>query len=241
MTSQTFQGKLTQNDRRRSATTTHLDDLWKAISLVDGNVESLLDIGCGFGGLTSLVAEKLGARKIHGIDVDAEALREAQDKGIVTHHRDVSDGALPFQDNMFDMVISLGMLDYLPFFDPLLKEMHRVLKPGGYVVIALPNLASWNNRFALLLGYQPRDVEVSKEVVVGVHPLYKWQKPTGHIHTITTHTMVELMKHHGFHKVGVIAGRPKYRKINPLLTLIDAVLSKKSSLARRFFYVGQRL
>ena len=44
--------------------------------------------------------------------------------------------------------------DEVDWLSPL-AEMYRVLRPGGYAMLATPNLASWHNIFALLIGLQP--------------------------------------------------------------------------------------
>jgi SAM-dependent methyltransferase/O-antigen/teichoic acid export membrane protein len=231
---------ITPRDMDRSATTQMVDDVFQVLQPLRGeHFKRMLDIGCGFGGLTKLVGEYLEIPELHGIDLDAEALKEAREKGVVTHHLDVRDGPLPFDDGLFGLVVSFGMLDYLPVFDPLLREMLRVTRPGGYALASLPNLASWHNRMFFLLGYQPRDVEVSCERLVGVHPWYrKEDKPTGHIHTVTATAFQELMQHHGFSTLNLKGARPRGRQKGMLLNLVDAVLTMRPTLARRFFYLG---
>lgn len=63
----------------------------------------------------------------------------------------VAEATLPFPDEHFCLVMSFGMLDYLAFFDPVIQEIYRVTRPGGYTLISLPNLASWHNRLFLLM------------------------------------------------------------------------------------------
>jgi SAM-dependent methyltransferase len=134
------------------------------------------------------------------------------------------------------------MLDYLPDFDPAIEEMARLTRPGGYVLISLPNLASWHNRLALLLGYQPRDVEISQRFLVGAHPTYRQRndRPVGHIHTATTAAFRELMEAHRFETVRVTAGRPKLWRRSFAVRIVDRLLSQHAGLARRFFYLGRR-
>jgi len=233
---------ITPRDYEQSQTTHMLDDLLEALRPLEGQrLSRLLDVGCGFGGLTRLVAERLGIAEAHGIDADAAVLAEARTKGIITHCVEVRSAALAFPDGFFDLVASFGMLDYLPDFDPLLREVRRVLRPGGYALISLPNLAGWQNRLFLLLGYQLRDVEVSRDKVVGVHPWYASDgHPVGHIHTVTVPAFRELMEHHGFETMRVTRGIPGGRAKGVVVRWVDAILSRRVTLARRFFYLGQR-
>jgi len=216
--------------------------LYDALRPLRGQLlRGLLDIGCGFGGLTRVVADHLQIAEAHGLDVDAAALEEAREKGVVTKHFDIREGRLPFLDGAFDLVMSFGVLDYLADFDPILREIHRVLRPGGHALISLPNLAGWQNRLFLLLGYQLRDVEVSRERVVGVHPWYASDNhPVGHIHTVTVSGFRELMEHHGFRTIRITGGVPGGRKRHRLVNLLDVLLSWRVTLARRFFYLGRR-
>jgi ubiquinone/menaquinone biosynthesis C-methylase UbiE len=204
-------------------------------------LKRMLDIGCGFGGLAAFVGQALQIPEIHGVDKDEQALEEARHKMVRTHLVDVSEIALPFPDSYFDLTISFGMLDYLPCYDQLLREIGRVTRARGYVLISLPNLASWHNRIAMLLGYQPRDVEVSQEILPGVHPWYKKRReiPVGHIHTVTTSAFRELMTHHGFEPTRVTGAVPRGRISSYRLSgLIDKVFARRPTLARRFFYLG---
>jgi SAM-dependent methyltransferase len=233
---------ITARDRDRSQTTHMLSYLYDALRPLRGQaLHRLLDIGCGFGGLTRLIADHLGIEEAHGIDVDALALEEARGKDVTTHCLDIREGQLPFGDSSFDIVTSFGVLDYLPDFDPLLSEIHRVIRKGGYALISLPNLAGWQNRLFLLLGYQLRDIEVSRKRVVGVHPWYASDNhPVGHIHTVTVGAFRDLMEYHGFATVRVNRGVPGGRSKSRPVALLDALLSWRVTLARRFFYLGRR-
>jgi len=50
----------------------------------------------------------------------------------------------------------------------------------------------------------------------------------------------ELMEHHGFARVKLTGGRPLARSVHPVLRILDAVLTRRVSLARRFYYLGSK-
>jgi SAM-dependent methyltransferase len=59
----------------------------------------------------------------------------------------------PFSDNTFDLVLCCEVLEHL-LINPshMLYEAHRVLKPGGHVLITTPNALRWDNLFAMIRG-----------------------------------------------------------------------------------------
>jgi SAM-dependent methyltransferase len=233
---------ITDNDLNRSRTSWNVGDLLAAVEpLGDGAARRLLDVGCGYGGLSKLVGEVIGADEVHGIDIDEAVMEEARGKGVQSVVLEVGAQPLPYADGFFDVVMSLGMMDYLRTFDDMLQEIHRVLRPGGWVLIALPNLGSWHNRAMLLLGYQPRDVEISCLTLAGVpRRFYRGEQPAGHIHTATARAFTELMTFHGFRSVRISGGRPTMRTVKPWLDLLDRLFTLRPTLARRFYYLGQK-
>lgn len=234
---------ITARDRERSCSVHVIEQIRPIVSPLRESIgcDRLLDIGCGFGGLSRYLGEWLGISEIHGVDVDSAALAEASEKGLTTVKVDVGSDALPYPSAYFGVVTSFGMLDYLPCFDGAVREIWRVLAPGGYAVVSLPNLASWHNRLLLLLGYQIRDVEVSREILAGCYPYYKQHdQPVGHIHTVTSGGFQELMEHIGFRTVRLAGIRPLYKKHNPLAAAVDRLCTRSPYLARRFFYIGQK-
>jgi SAM-dependent methyltransferase len=230
-------------DLGRSRTAHDLDGLRDAATRVSGRpIRKMLDVGCGYGGLSMIVGEVLGAEAIFGVDIDERVVAEASHKGVEVTLHAAGHSPMPFTDGEFDFVMSLGMMDYLEFYDGLIRDMNRVLLPGGAILISLPNLASWHNRLMLLGGYQPRDVEISSELLVGVPSAYQKRSdsPTGHIHTSTVRAFTELMTHHGFKQVALLAGMPTMGTNSRLIRTTDRVLSHWPTLARRFYYVGTR-
>jgi len=95
----------------------------------------VLDIGCGNGALLHALSSKIkyGA----GIDESEAMLSKAKERTAANDNlefRRIDSPALPFPDATFDVAISLMSFRYLDW-DPLLKEIKRVIKPGGRFLI----------------------------------------------------------------------------------------------------------
>lgn len=232
-----------EHDQKRSLTVHIASDLMNVLDAVRGDFvgNTMLDIGCGFGGLAAAIAMYLGLEVVHGVDIDSQVTLSAAAKGVRVKLWDIAHVPLPYDTSSFDLITSFGVLDYLNCFDEILQDIYRLLRPGGHAIISLPNLAAWHNRVLLLLGYQVRDVEVSRLALVGCHPYYKAQdKPVGHAHTVTTGGFRELMERVGFVTKLVRGGRPRNREQNPVISALDSLLCRWPSLARRFLYVGRK-
>lgn len=105
----------------------------------------VLDVGCGWGRTIVGLKKFIPEMQIIGVDVIPELLNLAVQVIVEETNRDdvkfVVGGAqnLGFSDNSFDVVISTRVLQYVSNVQKAVKEMARVLKRGGRLVILLPN------------------------------------------------------------------------------------------------------
>ena len=99
--------------------------------------KSVLDIGCGTGGPSVLLAREMGAASIVAVDVEAHLLVQAAKNAEIAgvghkiDYRLVEAGPLPLEDEGFDVVFSKDALVHIADKGGLFREVLRVLRPGG--------------------------------------------------------------------------------------------------------------
>ncbi len=101
--------------------------------------ESVVDIGCGAGLDTCIAARRAGPTgRVVGVDMTAEMLTRARAAALAWPTVEIREGyaeALPVPDAWADVVLSNGVLNLCPSKPNALREMLRVLKPGGRLQI----------------------------------------------------------------------------------------------------------
>lgn len=113
----------------------------------NGNV---LDLGCGMGEFSDILKNK--GFKVKCVDGTPHLVEKIKSRGYESFLVDFEDESLPFADNEFDLVVTLDVIEHLWNTDNYLKEINRVLNPGGHVIITTLNYNSWNYRIKHLLG-----------------------------------------------------------------------------------------
>jgi len=195
-------------DFQTSATALMMDTYIKSLGVIDGKVETILDLGCGYGGATKAVGNYFGAQKLYGVDGDAKAMLKAQSRGINTINANLETDSLPIPSGCCDVVMCNGVLEHLRYYDNAIIEAHKALKIGGFFVVTIPNLGSYVNRLPLFFGYQPSDVVISSQVRIGV--LIMNRKHTiNHIHAATIKAMTQLLEYYKFKIISVKKGDPR--------------------------------
>lgn len=143
--------KTKRHQLREQATIDLLGDVIEKNSI---QPQGLLSIACSSGLTEERIKNTFGIT-VYGIDAAENALRMARKRGIITVASDVSK-PLPFDDKSFNFVLAGEIIEHIFNTRPFLKEINRVLKPDGYVIITTPNLARLDDRIKLLFGKTPR-------------------------------------------------------------------------------------
>lgn len=118
--------------------------------------KDVLEVGCG----TGLIMRGLQdtAKSMVGLDISPGMLEEAKKRGFNVVEGNAE--SLPFDDEQFDLVYSYKVLAHVPDIRKAMKEMYRVLRPGGYVVAEFYNALSIRH-LAKTLG-KPGKISVSR-------------------------------------------------------------------------------
>jgi 2-polyprenyl-3-methyl-5-hydroxy-6-metoxy-1,4-benzoquinol methylase len=119
----------------------------------DGKVGSVLDLGCGRARL-GLEVERLGYT-VTGIDNSPVACATARTRISEVIELDFMNPdtvAAALNGRQFDWIMAADVLEHSAEPDTALGFYRRFLKPDGRLIVSLPNVAVWDNRFRLLLG-----------------------------------------------------------------------------------------
>ena len=91
---------------------------------------------------------------VEGVDGSQEQMDIVYSMGFEGKVADLEDG-LPYPRESFLLVTCLELIEHIARVEELLKEIHRVLRPGGYLLLSTPNFSFLNNRLHYLFGSPP--------------------------------------------------------------------------------------
>lgn len=156
---------------------------WLARENISG---SILDVGCGPLRLLSSCGERF--RKRVGVDIASAEIWKRHPE-IETMVADLDTGPLPFPDDAFDAVTCLMVVEHV--FDPFhaVRELRRVCRPSGRVIIGVPNLTGIKRRLEVLFGRFP--------VTSTVESFSKGAWDGFHLHNFTRGSLDWLMRREG--------------------------------------------
>jgi methionine biosynthesis protein MetW len=119
----------------------------------------VLDVGCGTGSLTQIVRSVCDA-EILGVEPDPSRVEKARSRG-VNVREGYLDRQLIVELGRFDILLFADILEHLPNPQAMLLLARDALKPGGSIIISVPNVAHWSVRANLLRGnfhYEPSGI-----------------------------------------------------------------------------------
>lgn len=176
----------------------------------------VLDVGCGSGQLLAYLRDRY--EELVGLEYSAHRLDEARRNlaglpfhGVLGTAEDMRDVATA----TIDCIVSADVIEHIPDVYAAAAEMHRVLKPGGTLVINTPNIAYVEKRVLLLAGRFPSTSQANEGL--GSDVLFDG----GHLHYFTFRSLRLLLERAGF----VMTKRRAYGKRGRWHALYPPLLS----------------
>jgi glycosyltransferase involved in cell wall biosynthesis len=140
----------------------------------------ILDLGCSSGLLTERLQD--AGHEVTGVDVfETPGVRQRMRRFVVA---DLDAGIPPDAGSGYDIVLAADVLEHLRQPERLLRDAQRVLRPGGSLVVCVPNIGHWYPRFRTFLGRFDYDQR---------GPLDR-----GHLRFFTRRSIKRLLKREGF-------------------------------------------
>jgi len=171
--------------------------LEKIDETLDLKGKRVLDLGCGNGSYTAELARR--AASVCGVDLQRQHLKAFRQP---IHRVQAAGESLPFASESFDVVTMIEVLEHTRCDEEVLKECFRVLKPGGFAVLFVPNK---------LYPFESHPCHVGHFSIGPNIPLISWfpdalRKRLCHARIYTRRKLLSLAKSAGFrtHKVGCI-------------------------------------
>jgi methionine biosynthesis protein MetW len=188
----------------------------------------ILDIGCGEGKLLMALLGEF--KELYGLDIAPSRIQEAEAKVQEIYPSEVSkfkfaettvNEPLNFSNDFFDAIICVAAMQQIYDILGLVKEMYRVIKPGGYIIAEVPNICYLIHRIEIALGKLP-----------ATSAAYNWDEvgwDAGHIHYFTMKKFCWLFEQQGF-KVEKRTGSgflAKFRNWWPSLLTGDLIIKAR--------------
>ncbi|MGB8193510.1 MAG: class I SAM-dependent methyltransferase [Chitinophagaceae bacterium] len=150
--------------------------------LLDKDSKYVLDVGCGAGSLAAVLQAK--GMIVDGITISSEEINAARPYLRNAYLQNLENGLPADVAGGYDAVICSHVLEHICYPDKLLKDIKAALRPGGSLIVALPNIMHYKSRMQLINGnfkYQAQGL---------------WDYT--HFRWYTFKTAIKLLESHGF-------------------------------------------
>ena len=145
------------------------------LRLLEGLKGEVLDCGCGYGDLTYAISK---THPVEGVDVDPGRVAYAAGEYAPIVFRQIASDRLAYSDQTFDIVASVVVIHFVPDAIDHLRELRRILRDNGRLILVCRNIEYVRNAFRRLLGR-------------GEAPTPLWQRSRTDV--------IDLLKREGFH------------------------------------------
>jgi SAM-dependent methyltransferase len=121
-----------------------IDDFFQVDNLPStDNSARILDAGCGDGinlfGLNKIISEHKWSAMIYGVDYNPLRLERASKFSFVKEIKESPLDNLPYANGWFDVILCNQVLEHIPHDKKVLQEFKRVIRPGGLLILGVPN------------------------------------------------------------------------------------------------------
>jgi methionine biosynthesis protein MetW len=145
----------------------------------------VLELGCSTGYIGRILIEEKGCT-VTGVEIDRAAAAAARENGLTVLEGSLEDPAFRASiDGRYDVVIAADVIEHLADPAPILDHFKRWLAPGGFVIVAVPNIATWTMRAQLFFR---GDFEYQETGILD----------RTHLHFFTWHTLHALVRAQGW-------------------------------------------
>jgi SAM-dependent methyltransferase len=201
----------------------------------------ILDLGLSRGLLLERFRRYPGV-ELAGIEIDPREAERARERGLepVSHFVNVFEGnrmvaRLPWNDSSADIVLAGEIVEHIVDTESFLREIRRVLRPGGATVLSTPNILWWKHRLALLAGRYPDALEYRT----------RYGDDFGHVRIFTPGLLRGLLEETGFEQVRVVGKRlgpisSLAATPRPIAKVIDRAADRFANLADHVIAIGRR-
>lgn len=120
--------------------------------LISNDDRIILDIGCGSGDLARILKARGGI--VSGVDISSSALDMARPYLLRSFCFDIQRDDWPSElmEQKFDLVVASEVIEHIFMPADFLKKIKMLVAQGGSLIITMPNLLFWKNRFNMLFG-----------------------------------------------------------------------------------------
>ncbi len=161
-----------------------------------GSAKKVLDYGAGSGLHVNLWEKTFREAELYFCDISSVAKEKFVEKylGYANHYHLIRENQSDFSDNTFDVIISIEVMEHVEKLDFYLRDIYRLLKPGGYFVWTTPcaNQFSIEHVFNVLT----RQIEQTEEG----YRRWTWEDPT-HLRRLRSKEIEGLLRNRGFSDV----------------------------------------